>query len=317
MEGKYVRLFAIVASVAAAVLVLIVVVGRPGNRFGAQSRAPEPVPRVMSAAATGARPGLPRSAATAVSRIRASGGPAARIIAASANDASSGSAQAACKIGQQLMRCASIEPTLALADALAVVPASSTTVDGKSLSESLLDQAALGADHCAGIEAATTDHAFAFQRAAASNGGLKHLRWLVTSPALKQDRFVSDLDAWSEYRNEAKRYVQQALRERTVDDLPVLIAIFAPDVYRGPRPPYRVDDPATFAALVSVATRSGIEVPGDLRRLASELDLHAEEHGRTSNRTPLVGPSEAWNRTHAAHSLPGLIQRQQADSFCD
>lgn len=317
MERKYTRLLAIIAPVVAMTLVAVVVTGHLGKRVNAQRSAPTLEVGEMPSASTGPQPTTGGSATAALSRVSASDGPAARIIAASAEAALSGSPQAACRVGQQLMRCANIAPTLDLADTLAVVPASAMAVGGRSLSESLLEQAASGADHCAGINAEATKQAFAFQRVAASAGELKHRRWLVTSPALRQDRFMDDLDAWTVYRGEAERYVEQALRERSADDLPILIAIFAPDSYRGARPPYRVNDPAAFAALVTAATRSGVDVPGDLRRLADEVELHSGEQDPAKDRTPVLARSEAWNQSNAAQSFSELIQGQQADGFCD
>lgn len=321
MEWKSARENRLAVIVAVLVAVSIMAIVHFGSWFATAPSADSATATGQSGAAEplGAQPpsGSRRTRADFEARLPTSSAPAARTLRALAEDALAGSPTAACWVGQALSRCASVGASLEMAEALASVPTSPYEGDGKSLSESLLEQAERAAVDCTGIDDATTAQAFKFQRLAALNGDMKHLRWLVVAPALRQDRFVEDLEDWIDYRALAKEYVQRAMERRSAEDLPVLISIFAPESYRGLRPPYRVDDPATFAALVRAATANGIEVP---RGLVPGGRLSEVPAGRSVGSAAGADPASSsadWTRSTAPRSITEILLEQQADTFCD
>jgi hypothetical protein len=181
-----------------------------------------------------------------------------------------GSANAACRLSQDIRRCATSSDALTVAEDLAKFP--SPLHGGISLAETLADQSDADAAFCSGVSAEQLERGYLFQTIAANSGKKEYARWLVFSPALNQQDYLQDLDAWNDYRHRAESYVSQAMATREGEDLMLLLLVHAPKNVKTLRPPYRVDDFRTFLALMRTAKRNRVAVPTELLENAEGLE---------------------------------------------
>ncbi|WP_462115051.1 hypothetical protein [Lysobacter xanthus] len=184
----------------------------------------------------------------------------------------------------------------------------------KSVSESLLQGAEHDAQQCEQIKTERT-RAYDFQAKAAS-GDPRFERWLVLSPMLRQDAFLDDLDRWKDYSERSRHYIERSLASHRADDLPLLIALHAPKNVVGLRPPYRVNDDATFVALVRIAHASRVPVEATFQNAATRLERPAdtsfiaavEERARR-----LSGP---WLASATPPSIEQIFMEGQSPASC-
>lgn len=124
---------------------------------------------------------------------------------------------------------------------------------------------------CAGVSEDMLGEAFYYQSMAADRGGEAMRQQLVLRPALDRRNFLSDLEGWTDYRQRAAQYVDELLRRRNVNDMVLLLSIYAPDDVQMPRPPYMRKDDATFLALIEVAKRNSLALPAYIATAADNL----------------------------------------------
>lgn len=242
------------------------------------------------------------------------GTPLAKVVDQLEARAMAGEPHAACRLSQDIKRCTNIELSLEMAEVFARLPKQPGREE--SFSEELLKQADGDAGFCSGVKPKTLASGYAFQSKAADSGDRDLERWLVLAPDLDQQDFLSDIDAWQDYRRRAARYVRRALDERDGSDFQLLLAVYATGDIRSPRPVYRVDDRATFLALLGVATKNKLAVPTTIQELADrvEKELTPEEKSRVAERAIELG--NGWTFPARQKFVSERIVEYQGDSFC-
>lgn len=196
---------------------------------------------------------------------------------------------AACEESKKLNQCAARAQALNAAGQIQEAMASGgTSTDDKAMSNvaRLLNSGERSANQCAGVTDDMLKDAYDLQKLASSRG-LRYKRWLATNPALDQNNFVQDAERWADYRHNAARYFEQALRSRDLDDLSALILVYYPGEILLPRPPYRSPDAAKFLALYEVALANNIALPPAFAQTAGEL--------RKNNQRPDPAVAGPWN----------------------
>lgn len=195
--------------------------------------------------------------------------PLTQVIGALEKSALSGSSKAACRISQDIRRCSNASASLDLAETLARVP----VLPGRkeTIAEELLNQSQQDAEFCANVSPEVLSKGYDFQRMAASSGNKAYERWLVTTPAIDQQDFLSNLDAWQDYRWRADKYVSEALANRSSEDFVLLLGVYAPRNVTSFRPPYRIADDQTFLALMKIAQRHRLQIPAEIANAADSM----------------------------------------------
>ena len=240
--------------------------------------------------------------------------PLSQVVAALEVSALSGSAKAACRITQDIRRCSNANASLDLAESLArvpLLPGSKNTV-----AEQLLEQSQQDAEFCANVSPEVLSKAYEYQRMAASSGNKAYERWLVTTPAIDQQDFLSNLEAWSDYRRRADKYFSEALGKRDSEDFVLLLAVYAPRNVTSFRPPYRIADDQTFLALMQIAQRNRLPVPAEIAAAADSMFKTAsrQEIDLVEGRAAELG--QGWNFSKPPvlpHEVVGITA---SDAFC-
>lgn len=240
--------------------------------------------------------------------------PLVQVIGQLEKKALTGSSKAACRISQDIRRCANASAQLDLAETLSSVP----VLPGRkeSISEELLQQSQKDGDFCAQVPATMLSKGYEFQRIAANSGNKTYGRWLVAAPALDRQNFLSNLDEWQDYRKRAGNYVSEALANRSGEDFILLLGVYAPKNVTGIRPPYQIADDQTFLALMKVAQKQGLRVPTDINAAADRIfdTLSRKEMDLIDARAAELGGG--WH----FESLPALpyeeVVKAASDSFC-
>lgn len=212
-----------------------------------------------------------------------------------------GSANAACRLSQDIRRCATRSDVLSVAEDLAKFPA--PPGGGIGLAATLVDQADADSAFCSEVGQHQLSQGYLFQTIAANSGKREYARWLVFSPALSQQDYLQELDKWENYRQRSEKYVAEAMKARDGQDLMLLLLVHAPKNIRLPRPPYRIDDFRTFLALMRVAEQNRVAVPIELHENAERLrsTLTPEETRSVDERHAVL--SRGW-RFEAPMGLP-------------
>ena len=225
-----------------------------------------------------------------------------------------GSSKAACRISQDIRRCTNLSASLNVAETLASVP----VLPGRneSMSEDLLRQSQQDAEFCAQVPAEVLSQGYEFQRMAASSGNKAYERWLVATPELDQQDFLSNLEAWQDYRRRADKYVSEALVNRSGEDFVLLLGVYAPKNVAGIRPPYRVADDRTFMALMKVARQHGLRTPAEIKDAADRMFEAASRKEMDLIESRAVELGDGW-RFDTPPTLPyEEVVKAASDSFC-
>lgn len=240
--------------------------------------------------------------------------PLAQVLSQLERQALAGSSKAACRLSQDIRRCANMSASLDLAETLSAVP----VLPGKkqTVAEELLTQSQDEEGFCANVPVDVLDKGYEFQRAAANSGNKAYERWLVLAPALSQQDFLSDIDGWQDYRQRAGKYVSEALANRSGEDFFILLGVYAPQSVTGIKPPYHVDDDRTFLALVKVAQQHQLNVPAEIKQAADRMfeSIGGRELSLVDLRTAELGSGWRFNPPPAfPHEEVG---KASSDSFC-
>lgn len=207
-------------------------------------------------------------------------------------NALAGSANAACRLSQDIRRCSTRSDILFVAEDLAKFPAPPNS--GPSFSETLINQSDADNAFCSEVSPEQLKRGYLFQSIAANSGERKYARWLVFSPALSQQDYLESLDEWKNYRQRAERYVTEAMKIRDADDLLLLLLVYAPKNVQTLRPPYRIDDFQTFLALMEVAKQNHVAVPTELLESADLMGSNITPDERASVNRKLAELAQGW-----------------------
>lgn len=188
--------------------------------------------------------------------------------------ARNGDERAACKLAASLSACMS----RANIDRSAAFVTNAIAPLGSQVGEAQIDVLASMSEASEKI-AATCEQiphqimlsAYDYQVIAANGAGAELDRWLLFRPLLDSQNFLNNLDRWKDYRIRSERYVSELIRQRNLEGLPVLLYVYAPDQISNFRPPYHVDDPATFLGLYRLALEHGVKLPPEVDRAAKQL----------------------------------------------
>lgn len=240
--------------------------------------------------------------------------PLPQVVEALEKSALSGSAKAACRLSQDIQRCSNASASLDLAETLASVP---VLPDKKeSIAEELLNQSQRDAEFCGGVSSELLSKAYDFQRMAASSGNKAYERWLVTAPAIDQKDFLSNLDAWQDYRRRADKYVSETLVNRNSEDFVLLLGVYAPRNVTSFRPPFRIADDRTFLALMKVAQRNRLQVPAEIVVAADSMFKTASRKEMDLVEGRAVELGEGWRFDEPPPLLHEIVGKTASDAFC-
>lgn len=255
--------------------------------------------------ASSQRPGGARPV-VASAPLPAPGTPVADIYAALHARAGQGDVAAACRLSDDLSRCATERRNVASVQQItgAMADGSTTSANTEDFMATLLEQNARAAALCAGVTDAMLREAYPLQRQAAVRDPGRYARWLAANPALDRQDFVADLDRWQDYRKFATGYFQAMLQARRLEDLPLLMGVYAPVDQMGMRPPLRLEQPGVFLALYDVAQREGIALPTALREAAEQLR-------NAPGATPDARFTGAWQGTPPRDARAATMQAMQ------
>lgn len=190
-----------------------------------------------------------------------------------------GDANAACRLSADLTICAVRQLNVAAADFVTNAMVSGGAIDGdRSLDQmsSIFAAAERQAEMCADVSPSMLGHAYELQKRAAQVAPQRYSRWMASNPSLDRQNFLRQIDSWKDYRIFADAYFRRLLAERNLEDLPLLLKVYAPDSVLGVRPPFQIDDVSVFLALYQVAVSHKMQVPSDLDRAAKRLLLSKE-----------------------------------------
>lgn len=257
--------------------------------------------------------GAPGASAKHVPALPPEGAPVAQLYKEFSAVALAGAAKPACRIAADLQRCQQSAQTLRAATMLsqqASAQRNAQAIDG------LLRNSEQAARVCDGVTDAMVDDAYRHQAVAAQHGGPAQQRWLAANPALDSQNFLRNLDAWRDYRRRAEQYFTQALAARRVEDLGILLAVYAPDDVMMPRPPYRVSDPVTFLALYEAAQRHNVPSFPGVGNAARDLmqNLTPAQQQQLSQRRAQVGAQ--WSGTANPGAAMGYMVPPPAQEIC-
>lgn len=126
--------------------------------------------------------------------------------------------------------------------------------------------------HCESISDSDYANAFTYQKNAAARSP-ELMRWLVASPALNRNEFLSSLEEWSEYKALAENYVQKAIRDADSDNYFTLLFIYQPKSELSRAIPFAVDDEGMFVALVELGTRNRVRLPPRIIEVSNKLKV--------------------------------------------
>lgn len=187
----------------------------------------------------------------------------------------------------------------------------------ETLADVLLKQNEDSVAFCAGVDNATLNNGYEYQRIAATHGGTRYERWLVTLPALEQRNFLSHLDDWRDYRGRAHAYFSRSLAQRNGDDLALLVAVYAPDDPMVVRPPYHVDDNVTFLALYEIARRNRVVLPVQFEQSADQITAGLTSIERDMVKSRLVQLDGKWRIKDPGRLPHGILAEVGEGSFCE
>lgn len=184
-----------------------------------------------------------------------------------------GDTAASCRLATELQRCSNAKRALEVASIMTQSPNS----PGNMAEQMLKTNEAL-ASLCDGVTPEMLSEAYRFQKMTAQRGGA-YVKWLIARPEIDQQDFLSNLDAWADYRQRADAFVRSALVEQSGNDLELLLSIYSPIGATVYRPPYRVEDRVTFLALFEVAQQRGVNLSASMLAAAQivEQSLTSEE----------------------------------------
>lgn len=211
------------------------------------------------------------TAGVAVTALPAPGTPVTEVVKALHAQALRGDGRAACRIAADLQRCADADRSLEAASAIATTPAISASGASRQMVDALVRSSERSAQLCHGITADMRADAYRYQAIAADRGDVSTQRWLATRPNLETGDFLAHLDAWQDYRQRAQQFFEGAITQRRLEDLPALLYVYAPTKAPLPRPPYRVDDPIRFLALLQLAQEHTLPIDAPLLQAGREV----------------------------------------------
>jgi hypothetical protein len=119
---------------------------------------------------------------------------------------------------------------------------------------------------CEVLSPADHARAYALQRLAALQGGVRLQQSFVMSPALGHDERRDGAPRYDDYRALAGRWLDAWWQAPRRDTLLALLGHVAPDDVQVFRPAYTRPDPLRFVALVHAAQARGVRVPADITR---------------------------------------------------
>lgn len=167
--------------------------------------------------------------------------------------------------------------------------------------------------HCESVSDSDYANAFTYQKNAASRSP-QLMRWLVASPSLNRNEFLSNLEEWSEYKALAEAYVQKAIRDADSDSYFTLVFAYQPKSELSRAIPIAVDDEGMFVALVELGTRNGVRLPRRILDVSNKLKVRpsvlasAQEKSRLLDmygwgRKSIDAPTEKSSRVFPDKSL--------------
>lgn len=224
-----------------------------------------------------------------------------------------GSAVAACRIAQEISRCANEMDSLEVADILSRVP--KLPGEKQSLSEAVLNSTSDSENRCEGA-AGLMEEGYRYQRLAALHGGRAYQRWLVLRPLLDQQNFLADIDGWKDYEARAKGYVRDALKSRSGDDLALLVNVYAPPGLPILRPPYQVEDRITFIALSRVAKGSGVSLSIPVKNAADEIEVALTPEQQDAVHRRILELGTRWVVSDRSQFPQDAYKEAAGESFC-
>ncbi len=319
MNRKQLLLF-LSAIVIAAVCALIYVVGL--KKTGATSELSgqsSPPSRMANAGSVLSEAQISVSAAVGAARASLPSAhiPVVQIYQELSVRAKSGDSAAACRLSADLMKCASRKLNLAAAQNITnAMSSGGASADARTVDHmaAVLNQADNDLQMCDGVTGNMLASAYDLQSLAAQGDPGKYERWLAANPGLDRQNFLSQIDLWRDYRIVAKRYYSKLMRARDLSDIPLLLAVYAPDSVMGVRPPYREDDLNTFLALHKVAEDHGIKISSDID-LAAKL-LLKNYNQRTLPADVLTGWSGIAPKDGQKELIEAMYPDTVSGSFC-
>lgn len=231
--------------------------------------------------------------------------------------AKSGDSAAACRLSTDLMKCASRKLNLAAAQNITnAMSSGGASADARTVDHmaAVLNQADNDLQMCDGVTGDMLASAYDLQSLAAQGNPEKYERWLAANPGLDRQNFLSQIDLWRDYRLVAKRYYSKLMITRDLSDIPLLLAVYAPDSVMGVRPPYREDDLDTFLALHNVAEDHGIKISSDIDLAAKQLLKNYKQRNLPAD--VLTGWSGIASKDGQKELIEAMYPDTVSGSFC-
>ena len=119
---------------------------------------------------------------------------------------------------------------------------------------------------CEVLSSADHARAYALQRLAALQGGMRLQQSFVMAPALGRDELRDGAPRYDDYRTLATRWLDAWWQAPRRDTVVALLGHVAPDEVQVFRPAFTRPDPVRFVALVQAARARGVRVPEDITR---------------------------------------------------
>lgn len=219
------------------------------------------------------QPALPRLGGAGVARIAMPSAaiPTAEVIARLDSAARSGSVPASCRIAIELQDCANRKNQLAAADAVekSIQSTGASSKQLENITGGLLAASDRLEAKCFGITDQQLATAFMYQMTAA-RGDPDLARWLVANPVLDRSLFMDQLEEWQRYKEFANHFLTAAVRQPSVENLPLLLSAYKPRSHPNIEILHR-EDSAMFLALVDIAQAGGASLPNDILKSASAI----------------------------------------------
>jgi len=249
-----------------AALAIVAVAGIGWNRYAASGGDAVTPARAPAASGIATRNDAARAAQPAP--VPPPDTPVRDVVAQLRPFAERGSPAAACRIVLEMSRCEEVAVAMRLASSLEPKKPTPQMLD--AISRSLAEVEA-GAHACEGVPRIDEATLYRYQTVVASHGGIAQERWLVGMPVLDPNDFLSNLDAWRDYRVRALRYVDRAIARRDRADLPLLLQLHSPNRFRSRYGIAVVNDVPMFLALYDAAELNDASLVPRLRLAAREL----------------------------------------------